>query len=76
MYKSEQQHLTILKTKGKDLIDATFYLKNLAKLNIPKPTFTDIRLSMIGTFDGEGYYDEIVVPVDKWLSVYLTVKWS
>ncbi len=64
-YKSEQQHLTILKAKGKDIIDATVYLKNLGKLNIPKPSFSDIRLSMIGSFDGEGYFDEIVVPVDK-----------
>lgn len=57
--------MTILKTKGKDIIDASHYLKSLGKLNIPRPTFKDIRLSMIGSFDGEGYYDEIVVPVDK-----------
>jgi hypothetical protein len=56
-YKMEQQHLTILKTEGKDIIDATLYLKSMAKINIPKPTFNDIRMSMIGTFDGEGYYD-------------------
>lgn len=64
MYRAEQ-HLTILKTKGEDIIDATAYLKSLAKLNIPKVTFSDMRMSMIGTFDGKGYFDEMVFPVDK-----------
>ncbi len=64
MYRAEQ-HLTILKTKGEDLIDAGMYLKALAKLNIPKVTFADMRLSVIGSFDGKGYYDEMVFPVDK-----------
>ena len=57
MYRTQQAHLTILKTKGGDIIDATAYLKQMAKLSIPKVQFSDIRLSMIGTFDGEGYYD-------------------
>ena len=65
MYRTEQPHLTLLKTKGNDIIDATTYLKQLGKLTIPKVTFADIRLSIIGSFDGEGYYDQIVVPVDK-----------
>jgi 2'-5' RNA ligase len=64
MYRAEQ-HLTILKTKGEDLIDATDYLKSLNKLNIPKVTFTDIRMSMIGTFDGSGYFDEMMFPLEK-----------
>jgi 2'-5' RNA ligase len=65
MYKAEQPHLTLLKTKNNDIIDATTYLKQLAKLNIPRPVFSDIRLSVIGSFDGEGYFDEVVAPVDK-----------
>ena len=65
MYRTEQPHLTLLKTQGNDIIDATAYLKQLGKLQIPKVSFADIRLSMIGSFDGEGYFDEIVVPVDK-----------
>lgn len=64
MYKAEQ-HLTILKTKGEDIIDATNYLKSLAKLNIPKVTFSDIRMSMIGSFDGKNYFDEMVFPLEK-----------
>ena len=56
-YKAKQVHLTLLKIKGEDIIDATQYLKQLGKLNIPRPSFTDIRLSMIGSFDGEGFYD-------------------
>jgi hypothetical protein len=65
MYRQQSPHLTLLKAKGEDIIDATAYLKQFNKLNIPKATFTDIRLSMIGSFDGEGYYDEFVIPVDK-----------
>ena len=65
MYRTEQTHLTILKTKGDDIIDATTYLKQLAKLWIPKVNFSDIRLSMLGTFDGDEYFDEFVIPVDK-----------
>ena len=57
MYKADQQHLTILKTKDKDLIDATPYLKMFNKLNIGKTAINDIRLSAIGSFDGEKYYD-------------------
>jgi len=64
MYRAVQ-HLTILKTKGDDIIDATPYLKALSILNIPKVTFTDMRLSVVGSFDGKGYYDEMVFPVDK-----------
>ena len=52
MYRSEQQHLSILKTKGKDLIDATPYLKMFSKLNIGKTGVNDIRLSAIGSFNG------------------------
>ena len=51
MYRGEQ-HLTILKTNGDDLIDAGTYLKALAKLNIPKVGFGDLRLSVVGSFDG------------------------
>ena len=58
-----QQHLTLLKTKGEDIIDATAYLKQFAKINVPKVSFSDIRLSCIGSFDGESYYDEIVIPL-------------
>lgn len=65
MYKQPSPHMTVLKAKGDDIIDATAYLKQLNKLNIPKATFSDIRMSMIGSFDGNGYYDELVVPVDK-----------
>ena len=65
MYRTEQTHLTILKTKNNDIIDATQYLKQTSKLAIPKVNFSDMRLSMIGSFDGEGYYDEVVIPVDK-----------
>lgn len=65
MYRAEQQHLTILKTKGKDIIDATQYLKTFSKLNVGKVPVTDIRLSMIGSFDGEDYYNECVVPADR-----------
>lgn len=57
--------MTILKTKGDDLIDAAPYLKGLAKLNIPKVTFSDMRLSVVGSFDGNGYFDEMVFSVDK-----------
>jgi len=62
----EQQHLTILKTKGKDLIDGTQYLKTFSKLNIGKFPVTDIRLSIIGSYDGESYFDEYIIPADKW----------
>ena len=65
MYRTEQTHLTILKTKGDDIIDATMYLKQLAKFSIPRVNFSDIRLSMLGSFDGEEYYDDFVIPVDK-----------
>jgi len=57
--------VTILQTKGDDLIDAGPYLKGLAKLNIPKVTFSDMRLSVVGSFDGKGYFDEMVFPIDK-----------
>ena len=57
--------MTILQTKGDDLIDAGPYLKGLAKLNIPKVTFFDMRLSVVGSFDGKGYFDEMVFPIDK-----------
>jgi len=57
MYKAEQQHLTILKAKGKDLIDATQYLKMFSKINIGKVGVSEICLSAIGSFDGEKYYD-------------------
>ena len=66
MYRTEQTHLTILKAKGEDIIDATMYLKQLAKFTIPRVNFSDIRMSMLGSFDGEEYYDEFVIPVDKW----------
>jgi hypothetical protein len=54
-----------LKTKGEDIIDATTYMKQLSKFSVPRLNFSDMRLSMIGTFDGESYYDEFVFPVDK-----------
>ena len=57
MFKVEQQHLTLMKTNNNDLIDATAYLKQLQKLQVPKVSFSDLRMSMIGTFDGEGYFD-------------------
>ena len=65
MYRTEQTHLTLLKAKGDDIIDATTYLKQLAKFSIPKVNFSDIRMSMLGTFDGKEYFDEFVIPVDK-----------
>ena len=57
MYRCEQTHLTVLKTKGNDIIDASLYLKQMNKLTIPKANFQDVRMSVIGSFDGENYFD-------------------
>lgn len=65
MYKAQQQHLTLLKTKSeKEFIDATQYLRTFSKLNLGRVPITDMRLSAIGSFDGEGYYDEVIMPAD------------
>lgn len=64
-YKAGQQHLTILKTKNeKEFIDCTQYLRMFSKLNIGKVPISDIRMSMLGSFDGESYFDEVIVPAD------------
>ena len=57
MYKTAQTHVTILKTKDGDIIDATEYMRQLNKLTILRPHFSDMRMSMLGSFDGERYYD-------------------
>lgn len=65
MYRAGQQHLTILKTKNeKEFIDATQYLRTFNKLNLGRVGITDIRLSMIGSFDGEAYFDEFVIKAE------------
>jgi hypothetical protein len=65
MYRAGQQHLTILKTKNeKEFIDATQYLRMFNKLNLGRVGISDIRMSMIGSFDGEGYFDELIIPAE------------
>jgi len=41
--------VTILKTKGKDLIDGAPYIKAFSKINFGKININKIALSMIGT---------------------------
>ena len=64
-YRMEQPHLTLLKTKGKDIIDASDYLKKLGKLNFGKTGVSRVAMSAIGSFDGEQYYDEFSVSAAK-----------
>jgi len=60
MYKVEKQHVTILKTKGKDLIDGAPYIKTFGKINFGKININKIALSVIGTGSENGYFDEFV----------------
>jgi hypothetical protein len=60
MYKAEQ-HITLLKTKGGDIIDATPYIKMFNKINLGKTNVPEIRMSILGSFDGENYFDEFAV---------------
>ncbi len=34
------------------------------KLNLGRVAINDIRMSILGSFNGEGYFDELVVPAD------------
>ncbi len=59
-YKADKQHVTILETKGQDLIDASPYTKMFGKVNFGKININKISLSILGTATNEGYYDEFV----------------
>ena len=59
-YKAEA-HISLLRTKGDDLFDFTEYLKTLNKITIPKATTSEIRLSVIGSHDGNDYFNEEIV---------------
>lgn len=61
MYRTNQQHVTFLKTKNNDIIDAGPYLKLFSKLNLGKVNIPEIRLSMIGTFEDNDYFNEYIV---------------
>jgi hypothetical protein len=51
-YKMDKQHVTIMRTKGNDLIDGAPYIKAFSKLNFGKININKIALSMIGSGDG------------------------
>lgn len=63
-YKTDKSYVSILKTRGKDLVDAKEYLvafKNLAFSGMPVGEF---RISVIGSFDKErGFYNDKIVNV-------------
>jgi hypothetical protein len=35
-----------------------------SKLNLGRVGINDIRMSILGSFDGEAYFDELVIPAD------------
>ena len=63
MYKSDKYHVTLLQTKGQDLIDATPYMKLFGKVNFGKININKIALSIMGASGKNGYYDEFVYEV-------------
>lgn len=48
-YKAGKQHVTILKTEGKDLIDSAPYIKTYGKINFGKININKIAMSVIGS---------------------------
>jgi hypothetical protein len=42
------------------LIDGAPYLKAFGKINLGKINLNKIAMSMMGSFDGKGYFDEFV----------------
>ena len=54
----EKQHVTILKTKGKDLIDGEPYLKMFGKLNLGRIQIKQVTMSVVGSFNGKEYFNE------------------
>jgi hypothetical protein len=63
MYKVEKQHVTILETKGEDLVDAALYMKMFGKVNFGKVNINKIAMSILGTGGKDGYFDEFVYEV-------------
>ena len=54
-------HISLLRTKGKDLYDFTTYLNKLKNaVNLKKVNINEIRVSMIGSHDGVDYYNEAI----------------
>lgn len=59
MYVSDP-HISLLKTRGQDLFDFTYYKTALKHINLKKVSINQIRLSMISSFDGQDYYNEAI----------------
>lgn len=63
-YKSEKSYVTILKTKGKDLVDAKEYLAAFKNLSFTGLAINEFRISVIGSFSKDkGFYNDRVVSV-------------
>lgn len=63
-YKSERSYITILKTKGKDLVDAKEYLTAFKNLSFTGLPVNEFRISVIGSFvPGKGFYNDRVIGV-------------
>lgn len=53
--------MTILKTEGKDLIDAAPYIKAFGKMNLGRININKIAISVIGSSNKDGsYFNEFV----------------
>lgn len=72
-YKAEKQHVTILKTKGKDLIDAAPYIKAFGKINFGKIGINKIAMSVVGSSNENGSYFNEFVHEALWLLVYMHI---
>ena len=60
-YKADEPHISLLRTKGEDIYDFTDYLVTLKDINLAKVQVSEVRLSMIGSFDGEDFFNEQIV---------------
>lgn len=57
-------HVTILRTQGKDLVDAKDYLKTFKEVVGPSVPVGEVRIAVLGSYrPGHGFYDERVIKV-------------
>lgn len=56
--------MTILRTQGKDLVDAKDYLKTFKEVVGPSVPVGEVRIAVLGSYrPGHGFYDERVIKV-------------
>lgn len=65
--------MTILKTEGKDLIDAAPYIKAFGKVNLGKISINKIAMSMIGSSNKDGSYFNEFVNESQWELLYVYI---